>query len=83
MITFHFKRAFDEFSYKTNAQGPVLSILDSWGTETAIYANFVHFSLVFKHFASETNKTQLWDIFSILMHIWVFLFVFAVQTHQK
>ena len=67
MITFHFKRTFDEFSYKTNAQGLVLSILDSWGTETANIANFVRFSSVFDYFAFETCKTLSWDIFIILI----------------
>ena len=58
MITDDSKRTFGDFYYKTNAQGLVLSKLDSWGTEIAKYANFSHFSHVFKRFASETHKTQ-------------------------
>ena len=63
------KRTFGEFSSKINSQGLDLTSFESWETETANYANFVRFSSVFKHFASETYKTQSWDIFSILMHI--------------
>jgi hypothetical protein len=77
------KRTFGDFSSKINAHGLDLTSFESWGTETANYANFVHFSSVFKHFASETYKTQSWDIFSILMHIWVFLNVLVVQMRQK
>ena len=58
MITFELKRAWVDFSFKTNAQGLILSNFESWGTETANYANFVRFSFVFTHFASETYKTQ-------------------------
>ena len=60
-------------------QGLDLTTFKSWGTETANYANFVCFSTVFKHFASETYKTQFWDNFSIMMHFWVFLGVLAAQ----
>ena len=83
MILVISKMSFGDFSYKTTTQGLVLSICESWGTKTANNANFVCFSLVFKHFASGTYKTQPWDIFSILMHFLVFLFVFAVQLRQK
>ena len=58
MINYYFKSTWVDFSYKINAQGLVLSKLDSWGTETAKYANFLHLSHVFKRFASKTHKTQ-------------------------
>ena len=83
MIFMIFKRSFGDFSYKTITQGLVLPICESWGTETANSENFVCFSLVFKHFASGTYKTQPWDISSILMHIWVFLFVFCSSDKTK
>jgi hypothetical protein len=68
MTTCEFQKTFVDFSSKINAQGLILSSFKSWGTEIANYANFVRFSSVFNHFASETYKTQSWDIFSILMH---------------
>ena len=69
MITCDFRKTFGDFSYKANAQGLVLPIFESWGTETANYAKFVHFSFVFNHFASKTYKTrslgyfQYFDVF--------------------
>ena len=39
-------------------QGLFLPNFETWGTETANYANFVSFSTVFIHFASKTYKTQ-------------------------
>ena len=56
------------FLMRLCAQGLFLTILETWGTETASYANFAHFSSDFEHFASETYKMQFWNIFSILMH---------------
>jgi hypothetical protein len=44
--------------YILNIQGLVLSFYESWGTETANFANFIRFSSVFAHFASKTYKTQ-------------------------
>ena len=68
MTIYDFKRTFGDFSFKISAQGLFLLIFESWGTETANYANFIRFSSVFTHFASKTYKTQFWNIFSILMH---------------
>ena len=68
MTTYDFKMTFGDFSFKISAQGLFLPIFKSWGTETANYANFVLFSLVFTQFAFKTYKTQFWNIFSILMH---------------
>jgi hypothetical protein len=58
MTTYDFKRTFGDFSFKICAQGLFLPNFESWGTETADFANFVHFSSVFTHFASKTYKTQ-------------------------
>ena len=57
-ITFYFKRTWVDFSCKIIAQGLVLLIFESRGTETANFANFVRFSFVFARFASKTYKTQ-------------------------
>lgn len=46
------------FSFQINAQGLFLPIFESWGTETASFANFVRFSSVFAHFAFITYKTR-------------------------
>ena len=83
MLTFYFKRTWVDFSYKINAQGLVLSKLDSWGTKTANYANFGHFSHVFKRFASKTHKTQSWNIFTYFdTYLSVFV-CFAVYIRPK
>ena len=58
MTTYDFKRTFGDFTFKISAQGLFLTIFESWGTETAKFANFVRFSFVFTHFASKTYKTQ-------------------------
>jgi hypothetical protein len=58
MITYDFKRTFGDFSFQISAQGLFLPNFESWGTETANFANFVRFSFVFDHFASKTYKTQ-------------------------
>ena len=79
LTIFDFSLPWVDFSFILKPQGLVLSIFETWGTETATYANFVCFSFVFKHFASKTHKTQFWNIFSILMHYWMFLYVLAVQ----
>ena len=48
-----------DFLFILNLQGLVLPIYETWGTETANYANFVRFSSVFAYFAFETYKTHL------------------------
>ena len=72
-----------DFSCKINAQGLVLSKLDSWGTETAKYANFLHFSHVFKRFASETHKTHSWNIFTYFDALLSVFVCFAVYIRPK
>ena len=64
-------------------QGLFLPIFESWGTETANYANFARFSFVFEHFAFETHKTRSLDIFIILMHFCVFSDVLRFRIDQK
>ena len=83
LITYYFKRTWVDFSYKINAQGLVLSKLDSWGTETANYANFVRFSSVFAHFASKTYKTQSWNIFTYFDALLSLFLCFAVYIRPK
>ena len=82
MKTFHPKTIFDnlwffktwvDFCFKINAQGLILSSFESWGTETANYANFVRFSSVFNYFASETYKTRSLGYF---LYFYAFLGVF-------
>ena len=68
LTTYDFKRTFCDFSFEISAQGLFLTTFETWGTETANYANLAHFSSDFKHFAYETYKMQFWNIFSILMH---------------
>ena len=46
------------FEQVLSDQGLVLPIYETWGTETANYANFVRFSSVFACFAFETYKTH-------------------------
>ena len=60
-----------------------MTSFESWGTETANYANFVRFSSVFNHFAPEIHKTQSRDIFCILMHFLVFLNILQFRFDQK
>ena len=83
LITYYFKRTWVDFSHKTNAKGLVLPKFESWGTETAKYVNFISFPFIFTLFTSETHKTKSWDIFDILMHKRVFLFIFAVYNDKK
>ena len=83
LITFNFKKTWVDFSFKINAQGLNLSKLDSWGTETAKIANLTHFSHLFKRCASETHKTQSWNIFTYFDTLLSVFVCFAVYIRPK
>ena len=52
---------------KLCAQVLFLTTFETWGTETANYANLIRFSPDFDIFAFKTYKTLVCDIFIILM----------------
>ena len=59
MRTCESPRTFMIFEQVLIYQGLVLQIYETWGTETAKYANVVRFSFVFTYFVFETYKTHL------------------------
>ena len=59
LTTYEFQGPFMIFLQVLSDQGLVLPIYETWGTETANYANFVCFSFVFAYFVFETYKTHL------------------------
>ena len=58
LTTYESQGPFMTFVQDLIHQGLVLQIYETWGTETANYANFVRFSSVFDYFAFETYKTH-------------------------
>ena len=62
-----FKKTFGDFSFEILAQGLFLTIFETWGTKTAIFANLICFSSDFDIFDFKTHKTLICDVLIILM----------------
>jgi hypothetical protein len=78
-VIFDFQEAWIDLSFKINAYGLNVISFETWGTETANFANFDRFSFVFTHFAFKTYKTQSLGYFQYFDAFFIVFKCFAAQ----